>query len=282
MIMQPSRRGYTLIELLVVMAMLGTLVGLLLPAAQAARETARRVQCGNNLRQLGIAFSAYHDTWNVFPVSWSGPFPMHAGDPIDPANTPTFYTSLLPYIGQQNQSLADPRPIDTFVCPTRRGPDCGPKDDYAAGRHPDDFFQNDWFSVLGGPFVTHSGQVVLTGGVGLNMIGASDGSSNTLLLSHKAMSPSNYYATGYVALSGDNGWLGGWPTDQFEHKRDPRSFVRDLNSIAMRRYIGASHPGGIPSLFADGSLRTLSYTTAETIIPRLWSWNDGGIVPAVP
>ena len=277
-----SRRGYTLIELLVVIAILGILVGLLLPAAQSAREAARRAQCGNNLRQLGIAFSAYHDTWNVFPVSWYGPVPLHKGDPIDPANTPTFYTSLLPYIEQQNQSPADPRPIATFVCPTRRGADCGPKDDYAAGRHPDDFFQNGCLSVLGGPFVLHTGDVVLQGGVGLNMIGASDGSANTLLLSHKALSPSNYYARGYVAASGDNGWLGGWATDQFEHKRDPRYFVRDLDSIEMRRYIGASHPGGIPSLFADGSVRTLAYTTSETIIPRLWSWNDGGIVETAP
>ncbi len=136
--------------------------------------------------------------------------------------------------------------------------------------------------VLGGPFVMHDGQIVLRGGVGLNVIGASDGSSNTLMICHKAMSPSNYYALGYVGMSGDNGWLGGWLTGQFEHKRDPRFFVRDLNSIEMRRYIGASHPGGIPSLFADASVRTLSYTTSETIIPRLWSWNDGGIISAVP
>lgn len=275
--MKRSRAGYTLVELLVIITILVVLAGLLLPAVQAGREMARRIQCANNLKQLGLAFSTYHDTWQVFPVSWHGPVPIHQGDPIDPNSFPTFYTSLLPYIEQGSMTPSDPKPISLFLCPSRRGPSCGPKDDYAAGRHPDDFFQNGWLSVLGGPFVFHDGSVVLRGGVGLNMVGAGDGSANTLLLSHKAMAPSDYYDSGIHFLSGDQGWVGG-PIDQFEHKRDPRFFVRDTNSIDMRLYIGAVHPGVIPSLFADGSVRALRYTTSETIIPRLWSWNDGEIL----
>src|SRR5258708_5984912 len=81
----PRRRsGFTLIELLVVIAIIAVLAALMLPAVQAAREAARRSQCTNNLRQIGLAFHSHHDVLRFFPTAggdWGTPPTYINGSP---------------------------------------------------------------------------------------------------------------------------------------------------------------------------------------------------------
>lgn len=90
----PKKRGFTLIELLVVIAIIAILIALLLPAVQQAREAARRSQCKNNLKQIGIALHNYHDTFRMFPHNAS------AGGTNVTNSGPSWLVRILPYIDQ--------------------------------------------------------------------------------------------------------------------------------------------------------------------------------------
>lgn len=96
--MEVTRRGFTLVELLVVTAVIGLLAALLLPAVQAAREAARRLQCANHLRQLALAAHNYHSTHRTFPPG------LHQFEVISPPRFrgTSLFTFLMPYLEQGN------------------------------------------------------------------------------------------------------------------------------------------------------------------------------------
>ena len=101
--MKTSRRGFTLIELLVVISIIAVLIALLLPAVQSAREAARRAQCTNNLRQLGLAAQNYHSSVNVVPALCmypGGQFNQTAASNNGVGYSASWVVALLPYIEQ--------------------------------------------------------------------------------------------------------------------------------------------------------------------------------------
>ena len=138
------KRGFTLVELLVVIAIIGILIALLLPAVQAAREAARRAQCTNNLKQLGLAHHNYHDTYKTLVYRKGGTGPR-VGTDCNTANNNrrSGFISLLPFMEQQpmydqiqagDGTVAPEGPCgwsgwsvwndapDTLLCPSDAGP----------------------------------------------------------------------------------------------------------------------------------------------------------------
>lgn len=215
--------GFTLVELLVVIAIIGILIGLLLPAVQAAREAARRMQCTNNLKQIGLALHNYHDVTGAFPA-------LRAGNPLGAKsyagnNRNGTRVHLLPYMEQQSlytdmmqsangsYDAVDPwkSVVSGYLCPSCGGPEKSPN------ANPNDTVGiADYYFFIGDrPYRSYTGGTYTSGDMVSGVFGNDswcpmakivDGTSNTMGVS-EGVRPTSTAAFGdCVTKPGSAGW----------------------------------------------------------------------------
>ena len=292
-----NRSGFTLVELLVVIAIIGVLVGLLLPAVQAAREAARRMQCSNNLKQQGLAIQNHHDIFKHFPPGGYNPW----------GAVGSWATQILPYMEQgplaaqntnNNVDILRYRGGPTvFFCPSRRGAQANLSQggrylmDYAAATPADS--PNSWDQFWHGDTWGMAWEkaryygVIVRGGPDQNgiwrgnkskMANIIDGSSNTMVIGEKQLSPIRYKTGDW---HDDAGWADGWDPDVIRYTGfAPNPDLKYDNQGGWEGYrFGSSHASGMNIFLADGSVRFLGYSVDATLFNRLGHREDGSTIP---
>jgi prepilin-type N-terminal cleavage/methylation domain-containing protein len=195
------RRAFTLVEILVVIAIIGMLVALLLPAVQAAREAARRAQCANNLKQLGVALTSYHDSQRTFPSGYISGFDVNGNDTgpgwgwaamlLPQIEQGTLYATInfkLPIEDPSNTARL--QAIPTLLCPSDEVEPSWRAETRDAGGNPTAVICNvapaNYVAMFGtsDPGVDGDGMFFRNSRVALNDI--TDGSSNTIALGERS------------------------------------------------------------------------------------------------
>jgi prepilin-type N-terminal cleavage/methylation domain-containing protein/prepilin-type processing-associated H-X9-DG protein len=303
-----SRRGFTLIELLVVIAIIAVLIGLLLPAVQKVREAAARMQCSNNLKQLGIAFHNHESTFGTFPAQTN----QRVLPTTPPSRVVAYWgVMILPYIEQdnvRNQWNFDTAhngpnngplagiPLKILVCPS--APD-NPRTttmvgstfqaavaDYAVPTNVMPQQYTNGFITYPSPGMTHGAiSPVVDQRVRISEI--SDGTSNTFLAVEAAGRPRHWVrsraATGRTVTQG--GWAeqNGFPVRGYQNDGSPFGGVTGgpcMINCNNEFSIFAFHSGGANALFADGSVRfAREGATADTIAAMI-TRSGGEVVPS--
>lgn len=306
-----GRAGFTLVELLVVLAVIGMLLALVLPAIQSAREAARRTQCRNNLRQIGLGVMNHESATGRFPSNGWGELWVGEPDRGTDRNQPGGWIyNLLGYIDQDHVRRADPSARDQirqplFECPSRpggtlapRSPTVGPlrnstwtptvaKSDYAinAGEFivpnfdgPATLAEGDdpVFPWLWGvwDFQWFDGVSYLRSEVRLSDV--TDGTSNTYLVGEKEVSTSGY---GTAAYYGHNKSLysgGGFDTNRLTVSNP----VPDRDFTNVLYVFGSAHPTVCHFVLCDGSVRPVSYQIDAAVHRHLGRRNDGQTIPS--
>ncbi|MDR1270395.1 MAG: DUF1559 domain-containing protein [Planctomycetaceae bacterium] len=194
-LVRASPFGFTLVELLVVITIIGVLIALLLPAVQAAREAARRMQCGNNLHQWGIAFHNYHDTMQNFPTPWNTngfsvqamalPFIEQGAFASQIDFSKSVYGGSGGYnLGYTNLKLLLSQPLNMMTCPSES---VSLKKTVVDGSETIDIYGGNYVvctgSGTGSSFLLNKdGDGIFHFGFGKDMSAITDGTSNTILM----------------------------------------------------------------------------------------------------
>lgn len=279
-IVRPSRAAFTLIELLVVIAIIGILVALLLPAVQFARESARRMQCQNNLRQVGLAVHHYHDALKLLPP----------GDTSGNLAGTSAFTVILPFLEHSNtiqfydfsKGNSDPanrkavsQRLQVYLCPScvfvrgvpRAGCDANLR---APGTYAFCSGSLDPWSGVTPTGPLNNGAIVYPPSGNTSLGSITDGTSNTFLAGESHWGFSDYLFTSGPcsgqARGGFTYWSSPYPLATMFTTQggfNPKRMAGDTRRLANFR---SNHPSGVNMANCDGSIRFWSENSHHGIL----------------